>query len=121
MSQSNPSAAGIAAPTGLASGLGAQGAAEVAAIVAVAVLVVGGAELLLRLFGVPQFIMPTPSAIALVFGSPEIATIAEHYGHTMVELVSGYAIGASAGLILAAVITQFPFVEKVITPISCCW
>ena len=69
-----------------------------------------------RYFEVPQYILPTPSAIASVFGSPEIGTIFKHYAYTLVELFSGYAIGASVGLALAAVITQFPFVEKVITP-----
>src|SRR5690606_11987483 len=42
--------------------------------------------------------------------------IAPHLGHTLVELFAGFAIGASAGLILAAIITQFPFAEKIITP-----
>ena len=28
----------------------------------------------------------------------------------------GYAIGAAIGIVLAAVITQFPFFEKIITP-----
>ncbi len=42
--------------------------------------------------------------------------IAPHLGHTLVELLGGFAIGASVGLILAAVITQFPFVEKIVTP-----
>ncbi len=35
---------------------------------------------------------------------------------TLKEMLSGFAIGASIGIVLAAVITQFPFVEKVITP-----
>lgn len=108
--------AGIATATGLANGFGGQGASEVAAIIAVAICVIGGGELLLRLMAVPQFILPTPSAIAAVFPSPELATISEHYSYTLIELVAGYAIGASVGLVLAAVITQFPFVEKVITP-----
>ncbi len=32
------------------------------------------------------------------------------------ELFVGFAIGASIGFVLAAVITQFPFVEKIVTP-----
>lgn len=107
---------GLSGASGIASGLGGQGAREIAAIIAVAVLVIGGGELLLRFFEVPQYILPTPSAIASVFFSQELGTILEHYGYTLVELFSGYAIGASVGLLLAAVITQFPFVEKVITP-----
>jgi NitT/TauT family transport system permease protein len=110
------SGSNISSPTGLTSSMGGQGLREVVAILAVAVAVVGGAELLLRLFQVPQFILPTPSAIGAVFLSPELPTILEHYGYTLVELTTGYAIGATVGLILAAVITQFPFVEKVITP-----
>lgn len=115
-SMSPQKAVGLAGATGLASGLGGQGAREIAAIIAVAVLVIGGGEFLLRYFEVPQFILPTPSKIAAVFFSPEIGTILQHYGYTLVELFSGYAIGASIGLALAAIITQFPFVEKVITP-----
>jgi len=37
-------------------------------------------------------------------------------GTTLVELFVGFGIGAVVGLILAAVITQFPFAEKIITP-----
>jgi NitT/TauT family transport system permease protein len=110
------SASSIATPTGLASGLGGQGLREVIAIIAVAVTVIGGGEFLLRFFEVPQYVLPTPSAIGSVFASAEMPTILQHYGYTLVELFAGYAIGASVGLVLAAVITQFPFVEKVITP-----
>jgi NitT/TauT family transport system permease protein len=35
---------------------------------------------------------------------------------TLIELLSGFAIGASIGLVLAAVITQVPLMEKIITP-----
>ncbi|WP_416797411.1 ABC transporter permease [Ciceribacter azotifigens] len=113
---SQTGSAGVATPAGLTGGMGGQGAREVAAIIGVAVLVIGGGELFLRLMEVPQFILPTPSAIAAVFSSPEMAMIIQHYSYTLIELVAGYAIGASIGLFLAAVITQFPFVEKVITP-----
>lgn len=116
MSQTTQTGAGIAGATGIAGGLSDQGGKEVVAIIAVALLVIGGGELLLRLFEVPRYILPAPSAIASVFFSHEIATICEHYCYTLIELFAGYAIGASIGLVLAAVITQFPFVEKVITP-----
>ena len=39
-----------------------------------------------------------------------------HMQVTLIELLSGFAIGASIGIVLAAMITQFPFVEKIITP-----
>ena len=59
--------------------------------------------------------MPTPSAVgkALI---KEFPLIAPHLGYTLIELSCGFAIGASVGLFLAAVITQFPFAEKIIAP-----
>jgi NitT/TauT family transport system permease protein len=102
--------------SGLASELSlVRSGAEWAAILGVSVLIVGGAELLLRWFAVPPYIMPTPSLIvsALV---KDFHLIAPHVGHTLVELLAGFAIGASIGFVLAAVITQFPFAEKIIAP-----
>ena len=89
--------------------------AEIGAIVLFAVFVVGGTELLLRFLEVPQYIMPPPSMIiaALITDFP---LLAPHIGVTLTELVVGFAIGASIGFVLAAVITQFPFVEKIVAP-----
>ena len=100
---------------GLTSGPKIQNLSEVIAIIGVAVVIIGGAEFLLRFFDVKEFVMPTPSAIvtALFVHFDEIAP---HLGYTLVELAVGYTIGASIGMLLAAVITQFPFVEKIITP-----
>lgn len=89
--------------------------AEILAIIATAVVVVGGSELALVLFDVPQYVMPRPSQIAVALVT-EFPNIAPHLGHTLVELMSGFAIGASIGLVLAAIITQFPFSEKIIAP-----
>ena len=89
--------------------------AEIGAIALFAVFVVGGTELLLRVLEVPQYIMPPPSMIvgALISDFP---LLAPHIGVTLTELLIGFAIGASIGFVLAAVITQFPFVEKIVAP-----
>lgn len=109
------SGGGMTSMGGLGGGLGIKSLTEVFAIIAVAVVIIGGAEFLLRFFEVKEFVMPTPSAIvtALFVHFDEIAP---HLGYTLVELAAGYTIGASIGIMLAAVITQFPFVEKIITP-----
>jgi NitT/TauT family transport system permease protein len=101
---------------GLSSGVNIQSAGELFAIIAFAVFVIGGAEILLRVFEVPAYILPTPSSVARVFASDEMSIIGKHFGYTLVELFAGYAIGASIGILLAAVITQFPFAEKIIAP-----
>ena len=88
---------------------------QVAGIVAVAVVVIGGWEALVRLLHVPQFVFPTPSAIVLALVQ-DMPTIYPHFFITLSELLSGYVIGGIIGLLLAAVLTQVPYFEKIITP-----
>lgn len=94
---------------------GGRTTAEVLAIIATAVVIIGGLELALAWFEVPPYVMPPPSAIATALVT-EFPLIAPHLGHTLIELGGGFAIGSAIGLILAAVITQFPFAEKIIAP-----
>ena len=86
---------GVTNMSALTSGPGIRSMREVLAIILVAVVVIGGTELALSVFQVPQYIMPAPSLIgqALVTDFPFILP---HLGHTLVELFSGFAIGASS-------------------------
>lgn len=88
---------------------------ETLIIILVAVVIIGGTELLLKWFGVPQYVLPTPSQIVTALFT-EWKFIWPHLLTTLYELLVGFAIGASVGFLLAAVITQFPFVEKIVTP-----
>lgn len=106
---------GVANMSALTSGPGIKSFRDVAIIAAVAVVVIGGIELLLNIFAVPQYVLPKPSEIAVALVT-DFWFILPHLGSTLIELFGGFGIGAVIGLILAAVITQFPFVEKIITP-----
>ena len=88
---------------------------ETAVIVLVAVVIIGGAEVLLRVLDVPQYIMPKPSQIVLALYT-EWPFLWPHLVTTLYELIVGFAIGGAIGFLMAAVITQFPFVEKIVTP-----
>jgi NitT/TauT family transport system permease protein len=88
---------------------------EVFVIVLVAVIIIGGSELMLRYFEVPQYILPKPSQIVRALFT-EWPYLWPHLVTTLYEMLVGFAIGGSLGFVLAAVITQFPFVEKVVTP-----
>jgi NitT/TauT family transport system permease protein len=88
---------------------------ETLVIVAVAVVIIGGAEALLRAFNVPHYIMPKPSQIIVALFT-EWPFLWPHLLTTLYELFAGFAIGGAIGFVMAAVITQFPFVEKVVTP-----
>lgn len=99
----------------LTAGTGVRTGAEIIAIIITAVIIIGGAELLLRYFEVPQYILPTPTLIGSSLIN-DFHVLWPHIAVTLKELVIGFAIGATAGLLLAAIITQFPFVEKIVTP-----
>lgn len=106
---------GLSNWSALTSGPGIRSWLEVAAIALVAIIIIGGSELLLDVLQVPQYILPTPSKIIGALIS-DFRFIGPHIAVTLEELILGFAIGASIGFVLAAVITQFPFVEKIITP-----
>jgi NitT/TauT family transport system permease protein len=88
---------------------------EVLVIVLVAVVIIGGMELSLKIFDVPQYVLPAPSMIIKALFT-EWPNIWPHLITTLYELIVGFAIGGAIGFVLAAVITQFPFVEKIVTP-----
>jgi NitT/TauT family transport system permease protein len=88
---------------------------EILVIALVAVVIVGGTELLIILFSIPQYVLPKPSQIVTALFT-EFPNYWPHLLVTLFELFVGFAIGGSIGFILAAVITQFPFVEKIVTP-----
>jgi NitT/TauT family transport system permease protein len=84
-------------------------------ILLVAVVIIGGLQVWLTVNDTPSYVMPKPSAIGLALWD-NFDLFWPHILSTLQVLVIGYAIGAMAGLVLAATITQVPFVEKVITP-----
>ena len=88
---------------------------EVFVIALVAVIIIGGSEFLLYCSRCRNTCCrgPARSLTALVTEFPDLWP---HLLITLKELFIGFAIGGSIGLMLAAVITQFPFVEKVVTP-----
>jgi len=108
-------AVGLSNMQAFAPGSGSRSWLEVAAIIATAIIVIGSLEITLRWFEVPSYVLPPPSEVARALVK-EFPLIAPHLGYTLIELFGGFAIGASVGLILAAVITQFPFAEKIIAP-----
>jgi NitT/TauT family transport system permease protein len=89
---------------------------EVGLILLVAVILIAGAEFAVRAFNIQSYIFPPPSEIAATLFTRFPDLFWPHMQITLIELLSGFAIGASIGLILAAVITQIPLMEKIITP-----
>jgi NitT/TauT family transport system permease protein len=74
-------------------------------------------ELAVRGFGVPVIILPAPSAIAsrLVHSIP---TLAADFAQTIQGVIAGYAIGCSAGLIVAILVDRSPFLQRGLLPLG---
>jgi NitT/TauT family transport system permease protein len=102
--------------TGLTSIRGAKSALEIGTIAAIAVSVFFGLELILRLTDTPAYIFPKPTAVVRALTDDFWLQYGHHLWVTLQEFFIGYAIGSTIGLFLAAVITQKPFIEKVVAP-----
>lgn len=102
--------------SGLTSIRTAKSALEIGTIVAVAFAVFFGAEGILRLTNTPEYVIPKPITIVRALGNHFGTQYGHHLWVTMQEFVIGLAIGSTIGLVLAALITQKPFVEKVVAP-----
>jgi len=93
----------------------AKSGAEIGVLIAIAVTLFFGLEFIVRYFDVKPYVFPRPTAIVSALWN-DFDTFWPHMKVTIRELLVGLTIGATLGIVLAAVITQFPFVEKVVTP-----
>ena len=102
--------------TGLTSIRGAKSALEIGTIIAIAFGVFFGLEAILRVTDTPAYVFPKPTAVVAALTEDFQLQYGHHLWVTLQEFFVGFAIGSTIGLILAAVITQKPFVEKVVAP-----
>jgi NitT/TauT family transport system permease protein len=102
--------------TGLTSMRTAKSALEIGTIILLALAIFFGLEIILRWTETPTYVFPKPIDVVQVLWSQFGPVFAHHLWVTMYEFLAGYAIGAAIGLVLAALITQKPFAEKVIAP-----
>jgi NitT/TauT family transport system permease protein len=92
-----------------------QSLRDVALILLVAAVILGGAEILIRVLHVPRYVFPPPSVIATTLVR-DFHFFWPHVLVTLEELAAGFTIGASVGFILAMIVTQFPLADKILTP-----
>lgn len=90
---------------------------ETVGIPGVFVLFVGVWEGTVRLFNIPPYLLPPPSAVgmALVLGSKG-GYLIYHAWVTTVETVSGFLIGGVTGILLGGIIAEMPVLEKLAYP-----
>jgi len=75
-------------------------------------------EVLVRGFGVPSVLMPSPSAAAVRFAS-SLPTLGQDFVQTFVRgVLIGYVIGCGAGLLVAIVAQRFAFLGRGLLPLG---
>jgi len=72
-------------------------------------------ELVVRAFGVPVYVLPAPSAIAMKTLA-DAALMADGLAVTLMEAAAGYVAGSAIALALAIVFVLFPRFERVGLP-----
>jgi NitT/TauT family transport system permease protein len=83
-------------------------------------LLVGGLvtwEVVVRTFGIKQFILPGPIAIAVAWQTylPELIAAARY---TVVEIVAGLIIGAGAGILVGAITARYRSMQDSLMPFA---
>jgi NitT/TauT family transport system permease protein len=94
----------------------AKSALEIGTIFAIAGGVFWGIEGILRWANTPSYVFPKPTEVVRALSTDFGLRYGHHLWVTTQEFLMGVAIGSTIGLVLAAVITQKPFVEKVVAP-----
>ena len=80
-------------------------------------LLVLGWELWVRLAGLPEYIVPTPSAILVrLFG--DLGFFAHHGSIALIEALAGFALGAAVAFIGASLMAHSRFLERSLFPIA---
>ena len=102
--------------SGLTSVPGARSAVEIAALIALFVAVFFIVQGVVVWTHTPSYVFPKPTDIVRTFVNDFTSTEMHSLKVTGIEFLAGLAIGSSVGLLLAALLTQKPFLEKIIAP-----
>jgi NitT/TauT family transport system permease protein len=89
-----------------------------AAAVAFGVLVLVAWEAVCRGFGVPRILLPAPSAIGLTFAHDLPMLGADFVQTVLRSVLPGFALGSTAGFLVALAVDAVPFLRRGVLPIA---
>jgi NitT/TauT family transport system permease protein len=95
---------------------GARSLAEVTALLGLAVAVFFLVQGIVVWTKTPSYVFPKPIDVVKTFAQDFTSTEIHSLKVTSIEFLAGLAIGSTIGLVLAALLTLKPFVEKIIAP-----
>jgi NitT/TauT family transport system permease protein len=90
---------------------------DIAISVTATIILLAGWEAAVRVYDVPQVVLPAPSQVLmqlwLLFAS---GIIWRHLGITLLEIVAGFALGAAMALLLGSLIAMFRVIDRIVFP-----
>jgi NitT/TauT family transport system permease protein len=95
---------------------GARSLAEIAALLGLFVAVFFVVQGIVVWTKTPSYVFPKPTDVVKTFAQDFTSTEIHSLKVTSIEFLAGLAIGSTIGLVLAALLTLKPFVEKIIAP-----
>lgn len=108
------------APAATSASYGSQAAERARDWAPPVLLLIGGLvawELVVRVFGIKQFILPGPVAIAVAWQTylPELIAAARY---TFVEILAGLLIGVTAGIVVGAITARYQSMQDSLMPFA---
>ena len=73
-------------------------------------------EIIIRMFAIPRYVLPSPTQILLSFLSQATTVIIPNLIITLQEIFVGLLFGIPLGIVLAAFMTQFKILDKAFSP-----
>jgi len=73
-------------------------------------------ELVITVFEIPKWVLPTPTSIFLTFFNKLGPVIIPNSLITLQEIILGFLFGVPIGIILAAFMTQFKIIDRALSP-----
>jgi NitT/TauT family transport system permease protein len=95
---------------------GARSLAEITSLVGLAAVIFWVIQGIVVWTHTPTYVFPKPTEVVKIFVQDFTSTEIHSLWVTTIEFLSGLAIGSTIGLVLAALLTLKPFIEKIIAP-----
>lgn len=73
-------------------------------------------EIIVRVFNIPAFILPSPTRILSKFFANFFGILIPNMLVTLQEIILGFIIGVPIGIVLAAFMTQYKIIDKALSP-----
>ena len=81
------------------------------------IVLVGGWEMVVRVFDISKIVIPTPSSVGVVMWEGFYnGDFLKHFSVTFYETLVGFVLGALLGLVLGILIGQFKLLERTLYP-----